>query len=555
MKLNKDIFRKLSLLIIVIWSNITLSQTHSIIKSKPIAQPLGNTNAISGRILNAIGIPIPATTLIVNGTKTNISNNYGNYFCTLPNGINYTIKPQKLDADSVRTNGVSAIDVILTQSHILNKLPFTSPYQFIAADVNNDGVISTIDMLFMKRFILGLDTAFKGNRTWAFVDSAYQFPNLNYPFSYKDSISFNPLAVNNINQSFKGIKLGDVNFDWQPNYILNSNPDTLRVITYNVLKYGDGCQGTTAQLNGYLKTIVQYANPDILGLVKVGAFTPSATTTSTNFALNINDLVLNDMFPSKYDFAAPTNASGADNLAVLFFNTQKLGWIQSQTIVNNVTDFNLYKLYYKDDNLIYTHDTTFLYVMLNHTQSGNSSTIRDQQITQEMQALRAKFTSFPNLINMGDFNTRNSSEVCYQQITNNTDTATKMYDPPFAIDKKVQYPADWDINPQNFKNYLTTSTRLSSSIPNKCGTNGGAKSWYDHIFLSSNLVNGTDFIQYVPNSYKTIGNDGNRVGVDINSTSPIANTSVPANVVDALFQFSNKYPVMVQLKVNMNTGK
>ena len=153
---------------------------------------------------------------------------------------------------------------------------------------------------------------------------------------------------------------------------------------------------------------------------------------------------------------------------------------------------------------------------------------------------------------MGDFNTRNSSESGYQAIINPSDTATQMSDTPFFPDAKLTYPADWDNQPQLFKPYLTTSTRLSTTIPNSCGTGGGARSWYDHIFISPWLVKGSKFMTYIPNSYRTIGNDGNRMGVDENSTSPVANTSAPDAVIQALFQMSNKYPVMIRLLVKAN---
>jgi hypothetical protein len=226
--------------------------------------------------------------------------------------------------------------------------------------------------------------------------------------------------------------------------------------------------------------------------------------------------------------------------------------MKTETLVVNISDFDLYKLYYNDPNLSITRDTTFLYVVVNHTQSGSSSTSRDQQVTVEMQTLRNKFSSFPNLINMGDFNTRNSLEAGYQSIISSVDSSTMMSDPPFFPDRKVTYPANWDVSPYLFEPYLTTSTRLSASIPNSCGTSGGANSWYDHIFISSWLTGGSNYVQYLPGSYQTIGNDGNRLGVDVNSASPVANGSVPAAVADALFQFSNKYPVSIRLVVKAN---
>jgi len=327
--------------------------------------------------------------------------------------------------------------------------------------------------------------------------------------------------------------------------------DTIKVMAYNVLKYGNGCQGTTAVLNGYLQTIIQYAQPDVLSFEKIAAFIPSSTG-AANLADDITNNALNVVFPGKYAYATPTNQSNGGDMSVLFYNKQKLTFLKTETLEANITDFNLYKLYYNDPNLTVTHDTTFLYVIANHTQSGSSSTSRDIQEALEMKNLRAKFAYLPNLISMGDFNFHNSAEPGYQSIISAVDTTTQMSDPPFYPDKALQYPAQWTNNPASFEGYLTTTTRALATVPNSCGTGDGAKSWYDHIFISPWLVKGSNYIQYVLNSYKTIGNDGQRLSVDINSPTPVVNTSAPTAVLNALFQFSDKYPVSIKLLVKAN---
>ena len=132
-----------------------------------------------------------------------------------------------------------------------------------------------------------------------------------------------------------------------------------------------------------------------------------------NLADDILMNVLNTDFPSQYDYATPTNTSSGSKMSVLFFNRKKLTYLKTETLLASISDFDLYKLYYNDINLPITHDTTFLYVVVNHTQSGSSSTIRDQQVATEMSDLRYKFLNFPNLINMGDFNTSGSYEPGY----------------------------------------------------------------------------------------------------------------------------------------------
>ena len=116
--------------------------------------------------------------------------------------------------------------------------------------------------------------------------------------------------------------------------------DTLRVMAYNVLNYGDGCQGNTTDLNGYLKTIIQYAQPDLLSCEKMYAF-PTTAGNILNLADNITNNVLNSAFANKYAYATPTNNAAANNMATLFYNKQKLTYVKTETLVANITDFDL----------------------------------------------------------------------------------------------------------------------------------------------------------------------------------------------------------------------
>jgi len=333
--------------------------------------------------------------------------------------------------------------------------------------------------------------------------------------------------------------------------------DTLRVMTYNVLYYGNGCQGPTEKYHGYLKTIIGYTSPDIVTLEKMASIpvTPDdkAGTAPYGFADSVLQYAFNAAYPGRYAYCPFTNASHANNIGLLVYDTRKLGFVSIVSSYANITDFNTYKLYYKDPALARTHDTTFLYLTLNHDKSGKENEeVRGRQIAEKMEQLKAHFTSLPNMLNIGDFNLRSSEEPVYQQIVFNKDENFRFYDAPFNPDNKLKYPANWG-HDANYSGYFTTSTRQFENVPNACGSGGGAKGWYDHIFMSDWIVKGTNYIKYVPNSYRTIGNDGQRTGVSINNSNGHVNTSAPAEVIEALYQFSNKYPVMIQLAVTSNT--
>ncbi len=340
----------------------------------------------------------------------------------------------------------------------------------------------------------------------------------------------------------------------------NAQTDTLRLMSYNVLDYGGNpsCQGPVNQYHAYLETIVSFANPDILGLVKMGSIRLGPNdfhgTAPIGFADSVLQFALNVAYPDRFAYCDYTNTSQADNMSVLFYNKHKLGFIGITCNYANITDFNTYKLYYKDPALATTHDTTFLYIVLNHTQSGSSNEqVRGAQITGEMQQIQQHFSLLPNMVNMGDYNTRYTNESCYQALANPADTNFRFFDPPFSLDNLYTYPANWDNNATPYSTSLTTSTRQSATVPNSCGTSGGAKSWYDHIFLSPWIAHNANYISYIPNSYRTIGNDGHRLGRSVNDNSQTMNTSAPSNVIEAIFQMSNKYPVMADLLVQSNT--
>ncbi len=196
-----------------------------------------SSNTINGRIKTPLSKLIKKATLNCLGSSASstIVDSTGNYNFNL-NAGNYTLRPTK-NNDIAKANGVTSIDALLTQRHILNIAKLNSPYKIIAADVNGDRQINSVDVLRIKRLILGTDTTFtsstKGNRLWEFVDSAYQFSDSTNPFPFKDSISFTNLTSNKINQTFIGVKLGDVNYDWNPTVARGSTVNSIQ-LTENI---------------------------------------------------------------------------------------------------------------------------------------------------------------------------------------------------------------------------------------------------------------------------------------------------------------------------------
>ena len=130
-------------------------------------------------------------------------------FGNLTKGSDYTVSPQ-LDKDHI--NGVSTLDLVHIQKHILGVKAIDSPYRLIAADVNNSKSISTLDMIQIRKLILSIDTKFTSVPSWKFVDASYQFPDPSNPWSaqFPEVANVNDLE-SKVKADFIAIKMGDVN--------------------------------------------------------------------------------------------------------------------------------------------------------------------------------------------------------------------------------------------------------------------------------------------------------------------------------------------------------
>jgi hypothetical protein len=125
----------------------------------------------------------------------------------LENGGDYTIYPE-LNKNPL--NGVSTFDLLLIQKHILNTKKIENPYELIAADVNKSGSISILDMLQLRKIILGVDKEFKENKSWRFVDANFTFKKEASPYQFPEIVNINDLN-GSAEAHFYGIKIGDVN--------------------------------------------------------------------------------------------------------------------------------------------------------------------------------------------------------------------------------------------------------------------------------------------------------------------------------------------------------
>jgi hypothetical protein len=93
---------------------------------------------------------------------------------------------------------------------ILGVTPLNSPYKMIAADVNNSRSITTLDLIQLRRWILGVDVKFSNNTSWRFVRRDYVFPNPANPWAeeFPELLNVNDLYGALNNRDFVAVKIG-----------------------------------------------------------------------------------------------------------------------------------------------------------------------------------------------------------------------------------------------------------------------------------------------------------------------------------------------------------
>ena len=119
----------------------------------------------------------------------------------------YQVRPEKNDD---YLNGVSTLDLIFIQKHILGLQAFTNPYKIIAADINNDKTVTAVDLVELRKLILGIYDVFPNNGSWKFIDKKESMGMENiWPF--KEHVNVASLSEDMMAENFTAVKIGDIN--------------------------------------------------------------------------------------------------------------------------------------------------------------------------------------------------------------------------------------------------------------------------------------------------------------------------------------------------------
>jgi len=101
------------------------------------------------------------------------------------------------DWNHLRANyDVNILDILSIRRHILGMEELPKPFYWIAADVNNSGTITTLDLIQIQRVILGVSDRFGSVPSWRFVPKYALGENFNFAAQFHDN-PFSAEWVNN----------------------------------------------------------------------------------------------------------------------------------------------------------------------------------------------------------------------------------------------------------------------------------------------------------------------------------------------------------------------
>ena len=196
---------------------------------------------INGDILTKKGQPIKNVEMKLDANYpefpfNDVTTTSGAYeFDNLFGNIDYTLIPTK---DDNHLQAITTLDILYIQRHVLGIEELNSPYDMIAADVNNDCKINGLDIIQIRKLLLGKynNDKFPMNTSWRFVHEDIVFNSDAELCDFEEALSLQNLEASTT-EDFIGLKVGDVNASVDPEFSGSTeerNIDVLELIVDNV---------------------------------------------------------------------------------------------------------------------------------------------------------------------------------------------------------------------------------------------------------------------------------------------------------------------------------
>jgi hypothetical protein len=197
----------------------------------------GLVGTISGRITLADARPLKGANLILESNqpeypKSILSGQTGTFqFTNVKKNFDYQLSAvSNEDLDE----GLSTLDIVLIQRHILGVQTLNNPYMVIAGDIDANEKINSLDLVGLRKVILGTVTEFPNQqKSWKFIPASVSFVDPNHPWPMTEKMLYPNFQQNKNNQNFVAVKIGDVN----NSIVLNVDGDLTEARTNKTLSF------------------------------------------------------------------------------------------------------------------------------------------------------------------------------------------------------------------------------------------------------------------------------------------------------------------------------
>ncbi len=326
--------------------------------------------------------------------------------------------------------------------------------------------------------------------------------------------------------------------------------DTLSIVHYNILRYGSPGISCTplpvSEKNPYLRTFINYTLPDVFSVNEIG-----------NSQLYV-DYLLNDVLNTngRTQYKAAIYASNGDDIGdIIFYNSTKIQLVGQSIISCTPRSFFLYNFKYVNPSK--ADDNAFFTCIIGHLKASNGSAFEAERAgcaANIMAHLSTNYTTTGNYFVMGDFNIYKTTEAAIANFTTNSNTKINFYDPVYALTstagKSFYIGNNTSIGTGTWNNaqFAPYHTQCAAAGQLNCGSGGGMDDRFDYIFTNRSVLDDSAKLNYIPGSYKAIGNDGLHYNKSINDGP---NDSAPAEVIAALYNISDHLPVALKVRIDV----
>lgn len=300
----------------------------------------------------------------------------------------------------------------------------------------------------------------------------------------------------------------------------------IKTMFYNLLEFPSAFPSNRAEI---LRDILQEYKPDIFMVCELETEAGAAIILNTSLNNGGNHYAMAPFMP--------TQSGDPEHLQLIFYRKNMFSLEAMEVLPTAIRDINYYTL--KLNTADQQTDPVFIEVFVTHLKSSQGTANKQLRLEMVQQFTNRLAIMDPNafVIFSGDFNLYTHTEPAYQELLNPTN-AIVMVDP-------INRPGSWHNN-INFQDIHSQSTRIYSG-PFGAGAGGGLDDRFDFIVMSSNMQTDPK-LKYIPDTYKSFGNNGNCYDNNINSPDCFGDFS--QELRDNLYNMSDHLPIVMDLETN-----